>query len=459
MDSSFNTVYGEPAILKRKFPLGNAFDILKNPLEFLEKIAKENGPIVSIKFLGERYFILQHPDCIKHVLLQNQKTIYKPGATKILKLFLGEGLSTSNGELWLRQRRIMQPAFHKQRLLPLLHVINEETTLFIARLNTLAPDSIVNISHEFLQLTISIISRAMFSTALKEEMEKMVSALESLAAYASSWMKSAIKIPPHWYSPANNKFRTNCKIFDEIIYDIIRRRKKQNNQTVSDLHGDLLDMLLEYAGNEGNYEMTEKQLRDEVATMFMAGHETTAQTLSWITYHLAVGNDIYQKAKTEVKGILDRAEPSFEDLPKLIYTKQLIQESLRCYPPVWAFVRRPLGIDYINGVKIPALTNLLINVYGMHHHPDYWEKPGIFYPEHFTTEQEKQRPPFVYLPFGGGPRLCIGNNFAMMVMQVVVSRLCQNFEFYVPKGYLPEVDPNITLRAKNGIKLLIKKLV
>lgn len=458
MNSSYYVAYQEPETLKRRFLFWNTINALKNPVNFLGELPKQYGPVVSTNFFGRKYFILQHPDYIKHVLLQNHKAYCKPGATKLLKLFLGDGLSTSNGELWVRQRRIMQPAFHKARLSRLLDVINEETTLFISKLNNFSPASTININQEFLQLTISIISRAMFSTALKEEMESMVNALEELAEYASSWMKSIIKVPTHWPTNANKKFNTNCKIFDKIIYGIIDRRRKEINDNASADHGDLLDMLLNYTDEEGKYAMPEKQLRDEVTTMFMAGHETTAQTMSWIVYHLAKEKEIYEAVKNETLKFSNDGMPSFENLSYLNYTKQVIQEALRCYPPVWAFVRKPLVDDDINGIKIPASGNVLINVYGMHHHPLYWKTPDIFNPEHFTAEQQQQRPPFVYLPFGGGPRLCIGNNFATMVMQVVISRLSSQFEFDIPKGYIPTIEPNITLRAKDGIRIVLKKI-
>ncbi len=456
MKSSSNAASREPEVLKRSNLLGNTFQVLKDPVDFLGKLTKNYGPVVTANFLGKKYFVLQHPEYIKHVLLQNHKAYCKPGATKLLRLFLGEGLSTSNGELWLRQRRIMQPAFHKQRLLLILNIINEETTSFIIRLKSLPPESPLNISHEFLQLTISIISRAMFSTALKEEMKTMVDALEALALYASSWMKSLIKIPTHWPTPVNARFNSNCKVFDDIIYGIIDRRRKEMNDTSLPPHGDLLHMLMEYYDEESKCGMSEKQLRDEVTTMFMAGHETTAQTLSWIMYHLSKEKEMHQTVKNEGSIILNERLPALEDLPQLVYTKKVIQEALRCYPPVWALVRKPLADTDIDGIKVPAMSNVLINIYGMHHHSGYWNTPDAFNPSHFSAEAQEQRPQFAYLPFGGGPRLCLGNNFAMMVMQVVVSRLSQHFEFDVPVGYVPKVEPNITLRAKDGIQLDFK---
>lgn len=224
-------------------------------------------------------------------------------------------------------------------------------------------------------------------------------------------------------------------------------------------HEDLLDMLLEYVDEDTKDGMSEKQLRDEVTTMFMAGHETTAQTLSWIFYHLAKEKEIFQRVKNEGAGISTERLPALDDLSQLIFTKQVIHEALRFYPPIWALVRKPYNNDEIKGIKIPASSNVLINIYGMHHHPDFWETPDAFNPEHFNAAKEQQRPQFVYLPFGGGPRYCIGSNFSLMVMQVVVSRLSQCIEFELPVGYVPKIEPNITLRAKDGVQLIIKKVL
>lgn len=449
---------GSSQVIRQKYLFGNTRDILQDPVGFLGKLSKSSGPAVRVTFAGKKYVVIQHPDYIKHVLLENHKAYCKPGATKLLRLFFGEGLSTSNGELWLRQRRIMQPAFHKQRLLPILNIINEETAALINKLNALPQKSELNASHEFLQLTISIISRAMFSTALKGEMERMVDTLEALALYASKWMKSIFKIPTHWPTPANINFNNNCKVFDEIIYRIVERRRKYMADLSLPPHQDLLDMLMGYCDEETKDGMSEKQLRDEITTMFMAGHETTAQTLSWIFYHLAKEKEIKQKVSNEAITVLNNGLPALDDLSHLIYTRQVVNEGLRFYPPIWALVRKPYFDDEINGIEIPASSSVLINIYGMHHHPDYWDTPDVFNPEHFDPVAEQQRSQFTFLPFGGGPRLCLGNNFAMMVMQVVVSRLSQCFEFDVPDGYTPKIEPNITLRAKDGIRLIIKRV-
>jgi cytochrome P450 len=442
-------------VLKGSFLLGSTLEILKNPVLYLSKLTNSYGPVVVVSFSGKKYYVFQHPDYIKHVLLDNHKHYCKPGATKLLRLFLGEGLSTSNGELWLKQRRLMQPAFHKERLVQLADMINEETSKLICRLNALPHNSTININRETLQLTISIISRAMFSSGLNNEMQQIIHALEELASFATNWMKSVIKIPTTWPTPANNVYWKNCEIFDNIINSIIERRRKQI--MTHNAPNDLLTMLMESYDEDTKSSMSQKQLRDEVATLFMAGHETSAQTLSWTLYHLAASKEIYTKIKKEVIQILDSSQPSFENIASLTYTNQVLQETLRHYPPIWALVRRPLLNDYIDGLHLATGSNVLLNIYGLHHHPTYWQTPQTFNPSHFDKEAEQSRPPYVFIPFGAGPRLCLGHSFAMLVMKIVVTRLVMAFEFSVPEGYVPAIEPNITLRAKNGIPLIINK--
>ena len=450
-----NEVYQKAEVLKRKPFFGNVRQILKDPVGFLGRLPADYGPVVKAGFAGKTYFILQHPDYIKHVLLDNHKGYSKPGATKLLGLFLGEGLITSNGEVWYKKRRLMQPSFHKQRVGYMLDIINEETTACINKLDSLPPGAPVNISNELLQLNISIIGRALFSTALKEEMETMVKALDELTGYASAWMKSIIKIPVDWPTPANRNFKNNCRVFDSIIYSIIDRRRKYRADPGMAAHDDLLDMLLDYLDQDTNDAMTEKQLRDEVTTMFMAGQETTSQTLSWIFYHVAKEKGILKKIQEETSNILSASLPEPGDLSKLVYTRQVIQEGMRCYPAVCALVRQPYQDDEIRGIKIPVSAKVLINIYGIHHHPQYWNNPFDFDPGRFAVSPQKEHSPFVYLPFGSGPRLCIGNNFAMMIMQVVVSRVSRHFEMELLPGYVASIETNITLRPKEGVQLLV----
>ncbi|MEP7233625.1 MAG: cytochrome P450 [Ginsengibacter sp.] len=442
--------------VKGSFLFGSTFEILQNPVAFLSNLSKNYGPVVTVRFGGRKYYVLQHPDYVRHVWLENYKQYRKPGATKLLRMFLGEGLSTSNGELWLRQRRLMQPAFHSKKLQYFTDIINEEVTAFINRLNEIPDNTKIDITHEFLKLTIRIISRSMFGMHFDEEISTMVNALDELASYAAAWMMSPVKIPTNWPTPANKFFQKNCKVFDTIIHRVIDTRRNEIATGRSSVNSDLLDMLLNSYDEETKSPINEKLLRDEVVTIFMAGHETTAQTLSWMFYHLAKEKEINEKVKAESRIISNNKPLLFEDIAKLIYSRQVIQETLRLYPPIWAVVRQPIKDDTIREFHLRKQSNVLLNIYGLHHHPNYWEQPENFYPEHFSVEKEKSRPSFVYVPFGGGPRLCLGHNFAMLVMHIVLCRVVQSFEFIVPENYIPVVEPNITLRAKQGIQLIKK---
>lgn len=444
--------------LKSSLCFRNTKLVLNNPVAFLGDLATQYGPVVRINIAGKRYLILQDPEFIKHVLSDKQKGYNKFGITKILRVFFGEGLVTSNGELWIKKRRLIQPVFHTQRISHILNIINEETYDFIQSLNKLPSGSEVDISREMLRLNVSIVNRALFSNNDKKGMESMMFILEDLTNFATRWMKSIIKIPLIWPTPSNIKFHKNCQDYDCIIYAMIEKRRIYKKENLGPVYNDLLDMLLDDLDAELNDEIANKKIRDDITTMFMAGHDTTAQTLSWIFYEIAKNKEISGKLHQEATGVIEKESLKLEDLSKLDYTNKVIKEGMRHYPSISAIQRRPIDDDVFKGITFKKSNHILINIYGMHHNPSYWETPELFDPERFTAEAEQQRPPFVYLPFGGGPRRCIGSNFAMMVMQVVVSSFLKNFEFEVPKGYQPVIVPNITIKPKDGITLLIYKM-
>jgi cytochrome P450 len=443
--------------LKPSLLFRNTRRVLNNPIAFLGDVATQYGPVVRINIAGKKYLILQDPEFIKHVLSDNHRGYNKFGITKILRVFFGEGLVTSNGEMWIKKRRLIQPAFHIERISHILNIINTETHDFIKTLNKLPSGSEVNISREMLRLNVSIVNKALFSNNDKKDMQAMMLILEDLTNFATKWMKSIIKIPLNWSTPSNIKFRKNCREYDSIIYAMIDRRRRYKKEHIGHPHNDLLDMLLDDVDEDTQNEMTDKQVRDDITTMFMAGHDTTAQTLSWICYEIAKNKEISNKLHQEVKDIVQDKSLKLENLSQFDYTNKVIKEGMRRYPSISAVQRRPIEDDVFKGITFKKSNHLLINIYGMHHNSNYWETPELFDPERFTQEAEKQRPPFVYLPFGGGPRRCIGSNFAMMVMQVIVSSVFKNFEFEVPKGYLPVIVPNITIKPKNGIPLIIHK--
>ena len=431
--------------------LGSAIPIMKNPLNFLVNLKTNYNDIVKVKIAGKNYYIIQNPEATRHILQENSKNYFKPGAAKMMKRFLGDGLATSNGELWLKQRRIMQPAFHRKRIDEFAENINHETTLFIQHLERLSEDKPVNINNEFLKLTLNNINKTMFGTDMKDRLDEVAKVINDLLLSASGSVTSLVKFPLYIPTPDNRRFLRANKAFEKIIYEIIERRSKEKEGH----HADLLDMLLHAYDSETQSYMSIQQLRDEVSTIFMAGHETTAQTLSWIFYHLAKYPVVYKKIEEESTAIGDR-QLTMNDFQKLPWSRMVIDETMRLYPPVWVMARKSFKEDIVLGYHLPAASTVLINTYGMNYDETYWHQPFEFLPDRFHTDNKEQRHPFLFIPFGAGQRPCIGSSFAMMVMQTVIMRLVQRFEFHIPNGFTVVPEPNITLRAKNGIQLLIR---
>ena len=439
-----------PAVKGLPF-FGSAFSAMKDPLGLLVSLKNNFADIVKIQIAGKNYYVIQSPEATRHVLQENAKNYYKPGASKMMKRFLGNGLATSNGDLWLKQRRLMQPAFHRSRIDGFASNIDDETSLLIQNWKQNISSLPVNINNEFLKLTLSNITKTMFGADMKDRLDEVAAIINNLLLSASGSVTSIVKFPLSIPTPSNTRFLKANKAFEKIIYEIIEQRKKEKNTS----HSDLLDMLLHAYDDESQSYMIIKQLRDEVSTIFMAGHETTAQTLSWVFYHLALYPDVYKKVSEECSKI-GAGKMSMNDLQKLSWSRMVIEETMRLYPPVWVMARKSFADDSIAGYHLPGGSTVLINIYGMNHYAGYWDKSFEFIPERFHQDNKEQRHPFLFIPFGAGQRLCIGSSLAMMVMQTVVCRLVQKFEFEIPVGFRAIAEPNITLRAKGGIQLMIK---
>lgn len=440
----------KPPLAKGLPVLGNSLSALSNPLALLISLKNNYDDVVAVLLGGKQYHIIQSPEGCRHVLQENAKNYFKPGTAKLMKRFLGNGLATSNGDLWLRQRRLIQPAFHRKKIEGLAKTINEETAKLIQTWRQRPANREVNINQEILKLTLANINKTMFGTDLNNRTEEIADIINRLLSYASSSITSWIKIPLSIPTPSNLRFLKANREFEKIIYQIIEQRKKENKETSVDL----LDLLLCAYDDESKSYMTAQQLRDEITTVFMAGHETTAQTLSWVFYQLAANPTIYAKVKAEAEN-LGPGEITIDSLQKLSYTKAVIEETMRLYPPVWVMARKSIAADTVSGFHLPAGSTILINVYGMNHNNGYWHSPEMFLPDRFDVTNKETRHPFLFIPFGGGQRLCIGNLFAMLVMQTIVVRLVKEFRFTVPPGFKAVAQPNVTLRAKGGIRLLV----
>ena len=390
----------------------------ENPLQVLEAAQQQYGDIVCLDPHNHQIYLVSHPDYIKHVLQDNYRN-YRRDADSF-KLITGNGLFVSEGEYWLRQRRLMQPVFHRTRIEDFLSVMVNSTAEAIAGWKSGTDANLtIDALDEMMKLAMTIIVRTLFGTEMDDEIESAGRALTVGQEYV---FEKGWDYLGEMSSEADAAFQEALNTLDTMVYRIIRERRQQGEEG-----DDLLAMLLQARDEETGEGMTDQQVRDEVITFFGAGRETTATAMAWTWYLLVNHPEIMQKAEAEVDSRLGDRTPTLADIPDLSYIKMVFEESMRLYPPGWLNARLSLAEDEIGGYAIPANSEIFLSPYITHRHPKFWDNPEVFDPERFSQAGSAGRPRFAYFPFGGGPRLCIGNHFAMMEAQVVIAMMIQAF--------------------------------
>lgn len=444
----------------RGLPLvGSTFAFVRDPLAFLSMVQQRYPRLATINLLGRSITLIQTAEDARHILQENNRNYHKSEAYKILAIFLGNGLLTSEDDFWRRQRKLAQPAFHKQRLALMTDMMAQETETLAADWQKHDSSKPRDISQDMLQLTLNIVTKALFSTDVGERVAGISSALDDIMHYADTRLKSFIRIPLKYRTPANARFLSAVEKVEAVIYDIINGRRQAWEENPNLRYDDLLDMLMHTRDEETGETMSDGQLRDEVTTIFMAGHETTANALSWALYLLGQHPEVAQKIREESKKVFATEGTSmFEKARELRYTLQVVQEVLRLYPPAWIVGRRSLGADSLGPYAFPANSYFLISTYSLHRNTEYWPDPELFNPENFSEKNSKNRPTYAYLPFGGGPRLCIGNNFALLEMQLVLAILLRDFDVnLLSPDQIVTPEPMVTLRPKGGVRLKVRR--
>ncbi len=425
--------------------LGNLLQLRSERIHFFIRQQKEVGSIYRVKVPTRSVMVLTDPEWIKYVLVDNNKNYTKSFAYDSIRIFLGNGLLTSEGEYWKRQRRLAQPAFHKEKLALMFRNMVEQTQSTIDTLEQYADtDQPVNLAKALYKLTLNIVNNTLFYNEVDNTTDKIY----HLVSEASELITKRIDSPFQWpdWVPTRRQLhqRNILSEMDETFFSIIDRRRKSKEQ-----YEDLLSMLMEARDEETGEGMNNRQLRDEILTIFVAGHETTQIALAWTFYLLSQHPDklaiLMQEIDTELKGEI----PTPQTIRGLHYLKQVIDESMRCFPPAWIMGRRTIEADVINGYEIPPQTNIVMPIYVVHHNEDIWDHPFDFVPERFAMDHLKEKHKYAYFPFGGGPRLCIGNNFAIQEMQVALAMILQKFKIEVDPDFKPELEPLVTLRQKN----------
>ena len=400
--------------------------------------------LLHSRFLFLHSFLVNKPEYIEHVLLTNQANYRKSDFLRhMLGPLLGEGLLISEGELWRRRRRIAAPAFHARRIADFVATMASCTEARLAVWP--AKTAPFDVAAEMMGLTLEIIARTMFSADVRRD----IAAVRRLTDVAIKLRVSLLDLfgLPRWLPRFQPKdFRRAIAEFDALVSGLIATRRAGAVD-----HGDLLGMLLAARDTETGEGLSDNQLRDEVLTIIVAGHETTANALSWVWYLLARHPDAEARLHDEVDRVLGGRTPGHTDLARLAWTRMVIEEAMRLYPPAHAVSRTAIGEDRIGGVRVPAGSNISISTYMTHRNPNLWREPERFDPEQFAPAAVAQRHRFAYLPFGGGPRICIGSGFALAEAQVIVAMVAQRYSLRLAPDHAVEPIGLITLRAKNGV--------
>ncbi len=429
------------------FPLFGVYrDIQARPLELLERLRADYGDVVKLS-AGYQLYVVAHPDGVKHVLQDNHVNYKKGFDYERMEPLVGHGLLTANGDEWKRHRRIAQPSFHRQRVMGFGALMVRHAHRALERWRALGDGAELDLHAEMMRLTLDIVADALFSVDLAGGSVKADGVAEALgeALHLINVRVNDFVALPMWIpTPFNLALKKNVRVLDALVNDIIRERRKA---PASD---DLLSMLMDAHDEEG--QLSDEELRDEVMTMVLAGHETTANALSFTYLLLTQHPDVRERLEQS----LGDAAPTPEDLPKLQYVKQVVEESMRLYPPAWALGRQAIADDVVMGYRIPKGALVMVSQWLTHRDARFWPRPTEFDPSRFEQEAVQQRHRFAAFPFGGGPRLCIGMAFAMMELQLLVATLARAVRFEVLEPQKVELEPLITLRPKGGLRARLR---
>ncbi|MEM7334169.1 MAG: cytochrome P450 [Chloroflexota bacterium] len=423
------------------------------PIKPFENNWRELGDFYYYQVRNFPVSIISHPKYAQEVLIRQRDVFQKMGKSPrgdVLALVLGDGLITNHDtDSWLSQRRMMQPMFHRKRLASLSEKMVDGGQRMLDRWSKLSPGATVDINDEMMLVTMDIISQSLFSSDVMNDAGRVGSSVTEALHFAFS-RRGLFTFPLSWPLPAHRRFRKAMTVIDEVVYNFIDQRQGHEHE-----FDDLLSMLMEARDEETGEAMSRLQLRDEVASFFGAGHETTSHALTWTLYLLTQNPEAMKKLQDEVDTVLNGRLPTFNDLPNLPYTKMVFEEGMRLFPPVPLLPRYAMEETEIDGFRVPENTIGLISIWNIHRHPDIWEDPLAFKPERFAPELSKARHRMSFMPFGGGQRMCIGNNFALYEGQMLLAMMVQNYQFELQEGFEPVLDLAITLQPKTGMPMKV----
>jgi cytochrome P450 len=439
-------------------PRGNLFGHLsaleRDPLRFLTGCERTYGDVVKLRFGLSPAYLVTHPDHVKHVL-QDHHARYDKNTVdwKLLKPALGDSVLTTDGDVWLRQRRLMQPAFHRQRIAGFATVMAAEAEAMLARWDERGGDAgPLDVALEMSRVTMDIVTRCLFGTTVEADASTVAHAV---GAVNRAYIERGFGPAALWAlvtGRPSRAMRPHLATLHAVVDRFIATRRQQPEE-----HDDLLSMLLAARDEDTGAGMDARQIRNEVLTLFVAGHETTSNALAWTWYLLARHPKVEARLRAELNEVLGGRAPGFEDVPRLAYTRMVLDEAMRLYPPAWATSRNATVEDEIGGFRIRKGGLVLLSPWVTHRRPDLWDDPEHFDPERFTAERSAGRPRFAHFPFGAGPHLCIGSAFALTEATLVLAAVAQRYHLDLVGDAEVVPEAIVTLRPRGGLPMMARR--
>ncbi|MGI5186198.1 cytochrome P450 [Dactylosporangium sp. CA-152071] len=442
----------DPPSSPRATAMGMLMRMGRDRLGMMTDAANRYGDASRLAVGPKTLYFFNHPDHAKHVLADNAGNYHKGIGLVHARRALGDGLLTSEGDLWRKQRKVVQPAFQSRRIALQAGVVAQEAAGLVERLRGRIGAGPVNVLDEMTTLTLGVLGRTLLDT----DLGRYSSIGDSFAAVQDQAMfeLASLSAVPTWIPlPRQLRFRRARRDLGRIVEELVAGRRSQTGD-----RDDVLSRLIVSADAENDPAVGQERLRDELVTLLLAGHETTASTLSWALYLIDLHPDVRQRLHDEAVEVLGDRLPVFEDLHRLRYTSMVLEEVMRLYPPVWILPRKAQRADEVGGYRVPAGADVLVCPYTLHRHPAFWPEPERFDPDRFDpgrTAGTAERPRYAYIPFGAGPRFCVGNHLGMMEAAFVIALLMRDLRMEKVPGYRVVAEPMLSLRIRGGLPMTV----
>jgi cytochrome P450 len=440
---------GPPPGPKGHWLTGNLPDFRRDRLGFITDLARTYGDVAAMRLGRRRMMLVSHPDLVEEVLVARNRHFIKHFALRMTRTTLANGLLTSEGDFWRRQRRLSQPAFHRDRIAGHAAVM---VALTERMLTGWADGQIRDIQDDMMRLTLEIVAKTLFDADVSGDSADASVAMETMLRCFTARINSMIRLPETFPTPVNLRLRRAVRRLEAILFDIIAKRRASQED-----RGDLLSMLLHAQDEDDGTGMTDRQLRDELMTLFMAGHETTANTLAWVFYLLSHNHGAEAHLHAELDRVLGGRAPTLADLPNLPYAEHVVTEALRLYPTVWLLGREAIEPTEVGGYRVPVGMTVYMSQWVVHRDPRWYDDPEKYRPERWADGLQKRLHRYAYFPFGGGPRICIGNGFAMMEAVLLLATIAGRYRLTMAPGATVTPLPTMTLRPDEGVMMTLTR--